>query len=813
MGNDGDLRERMRPVDRDEAEAERQALQRELEALRAMVESAPDGVFVVDPSGRYTDVNRAGSRMLGYTRDEIVGKALMDLIPAEDVPRFEQTWQRLLGGETVISDCKLRRKDGTFLPFEVSAAILPDGRGQGVIRETTARKQLEDALAAKHDDLVRAQAVAKVGSWRLDFRRKELRWSEETHRIYALPEVPQTIEAFMACVHPDDRPRVERAWGGAMAGNAYDIEHRIVAAGVVKWVRSKADFEFDEHHELVSLIGITHDITDLKAHEEALRIAQERHELALRGADLAAWDWNVVTGEVVFNARWAEMRGLRPDEVVGHIGACLSGIHPDDRPRVETAMQDHLQGRTPEYELEFRTRTKSGDWIWIFDRGRVLARDDSGRPTRMAGTELDVTARKRAEEARKRIEDQQTLLSEMGAALASSLEVGPTLASIGRLVTRDFADVCILYVIEEDGGIHRAEATVRDPSLEWVRDVLARSPVDRSRLPEVWSALEAQRSVLLSPLPPERAAAAATSEEHLRAMRAVAARSAILVPLFAHGRMVGILLLMSSSPSRLYQQTDVPFAEQIGQRAAFAISNANLYAETRRAVQTRDEVLGVVAHDLRNPLGAILVESHLLQRLTGQGDGAFKRSTETIQSAVMRMTRLVEDLLDVARLEDGGLIVAPGRIAPHGVVADAVAMQMAVARSASLALDLDLSGDLPEVWADRDRLLQIFENLIGNAIKFTAVEGSIRVGGASREGEVLFWVRDTGCGVSAEDLPRLFDRFWQARRDERQRGTGLGLPIAKGLVEAHGGQIWAESALGQGTTFFFTIPSAKSDPS
>ena len=751
--------------------------------------------------------------MLGYARDEIVGKAIMDLIPAEDVPRFEQTWQRLLGGETVISDWRLRRKDGTFLPFEVSAAFLADGRGQAFIREITGRKQLEDALAAKHDDLVRAQAVAKVGSWRLDFQRKQLRWSEETHRIYANPEVPQTFEAFMACIHPDHRPRVEQAWGGAMAGNAYDIEHRIVAAGAVKWVRSKADFEFDEHHELVSLIGITHDITDLKAHEEALRVAQERQELALRGADLAAWDWNVVTGEVVFNARWAEMRGLRPDEVVGHIDSCLSGIHPDDRPGIEKSMQDHLQGRTPEYELEFRTRTKSGDWIWIFDRGRVLERDGSGRPTRMAGTELDITSRRRAEEARKRIQDQQTLLSEMGAVLASSLELGPTLASIGRLVTRDFADVCMLYVIEEDGGIRRVEVTVRDPSLHWVRDVLARSPVDRSRLPEVWSELEAQRSVLLSPLSLERAATAATTEEHLRAMRAVAARSAILVPLFAHGRMVGMLSLLSASPTRLYEQTDVPFAEQIGQRAAFAISNANLYAETRRAVQTRDEVLGVVAHDLRNPLGAILVESHLLQRLTGQGDGSFKRSTEAIQRATMRMTRLVEDLLDVARLEEGGLIVAQGRMDARGVVAEAVSAQLAVARSASVELDLDLSGDLAEVWADWDRLLQIFENLIGNAIKFTAAEGRIRVGAASRDGEVLFWVRDTGCGVSAEDLPRVFDRFWQARKAERQRGTGLGLPIAKGLVEAHGGQIWLESALGQGTTFFFTIPIAKNDAS
>src|SRR6059058_4009863 len=141
MGNDGDLSQGMRTGEGDDAEAEHQLLQREIQALRAMVESAPDGVFIVDPSGRYTDVNRAGSRMLGYTRDEIVGKAILELIPVEDVPRFEQVWQRLLAGETVVSDWKLRRKDGDFRPFEVSAAILPDGRGQGFIREITVRKQ------------------------------------------------------------------------------------------------------------------------------------------------------------------------------------------------------------------------------------------------------------------------------------------------------------------------------------------------------------------------------------------------------------------------------------------------------------------------------------------------------------------------------------------------------------------------------------------------------------------------------------------------------------------------------------------------
>jgi len=117
---------------------------------------------------------------------------------------------------------------------------------------------------------------------------------------------------------------------------------------------------------------------------------------------------------------------------------------------------------------------------------------------------------------------------------------------------------------------------------------------------------------------------------------------------------------------------------------------------------------------------------------------------------------------------------------------------------------------LPELWADRDRLLQVFENLIGNAIKFTEAGGSITVGAAPREEEVLFWVADTGVGMAADDLPHVFERLWQASGGGRA-GAGLGLPIAKGIVEAHGGRIWVDSALGAGSTFFFTVPAAEGE--
>lgn len=144
-------------------------------------------------------------------------------------------------------------------------------------------------------------------------------------------------------------------------------------------------------------------------------------------------------------------------------------------------------------------------------------------------------------------------------------------------------------------------------------------------------------------------------------------------------------------------------------------------------------------------------------------------------------------------------------------MSDSVEAQKALASLASLDLRLAVPTHLPDVWVDRDRLLQVFENLISNAVKFTKPGGCITVGAEPRDEDVLFWVADTGAGIEAADLPHLFDRFWQARKAGRQ-GAGLGLPIVKGIIDAHGGRIWTDSQVDLGTTFFFTLPRVRPEP-
>jgi signal transduction histidine kinase len=161
-------------------------------------------------------------------------------------------------------------------------------------------------------------------------------------------------------------------------------------------------------------------------------------------------------------------------------------------------------------------------------------------------------------------------------------------------------------------------------------------------------------------------------------------------------------------------------------------------------------------------------------------------------------------------MEAGGIPLERARVPAAEIVADSVEAQRPRTSAASLELVVDLPADLPELWCDRHRLLQVLENLIGNAVKFTSPGGRITVGAQREPDDVRFWVRDTGAGIASEDLPRVFDRFWQANRADRS-GVGLGLPIVKGLVEAHGGQVWVDSDPGAGSTFSFTIPIAAAE--
>ncbi len=279
--------------------------------------------------------------------------------------------------------------------------------------------------------------------------------------------------------------------------------------------------------------------------------------------------------------------------------------------------------------------------------------------------------------------------------------------------------------------------------------------------------------------------------------------SVVCIPLGKAGAYTGVVCI-GWQAMRALPDDEKGWLATLAALADRVLTDHGARAALEQAIHSRDEVLGIVAHDLRNPLNVIAAAANSLhQRLP---DSLTRRPVERIIRAAQRAEHLIRDLLDIYAMEGGQFSIEKRPLDTTNAVLAALESQQGLAASSSVILASDLSPDLPAIEADEERLLEVLENLIGNAVKFSMAGGSVTVGASAQEGEVVIWVKDNGPGMAADHLSHLFDRFWQATKRDR-RGTGLGLTICKGIVEAHGGRIWAESQLGRGTTVSFTMPA------
>jgi len=237
-----------------------------------------------------------------------------------------------------------------------------------------------------------------------------------------------------------------------------------------------------------------------------------------------------------------------------------------------------------------------------------------------------------------------------------------------------------------------------------------------------------------------------------------------------------------------------------------SLSLAQRADEAERATHVRDDVLAVVSHDLRNPLNLVFTSSSFLLDIAGDLPPTHREQLGMIKRAAGQMNRLIQDLLEVSSVEAGHFPMEVRAEPVEPLVREACALLEHAAAQKSIHLTCQFDEDAPVVHADRERILQVFGNLVGNAVKFTPDGGEVRITAERVDGMVRFSVADTGAGIAEDELSHVFDRFWQARRS-RDGGAGLGLAIAQGIVKAHGGEMWAESELGRGSTFSFTLPA------
>ena len=516
---------------------------------------------------------------------------------------------------------------------------------------------------------------------------------------------------------------------------------------------------------------------------------------------------------VFFNAGAEKVFGYRATEVLGEP---LSFLLP---PRVRELHTGHVtqfaHGAVPARHMGARSpiegRRKSGE---IFPAEASISQVDLGGAKLFTAVLRDVTERARllaaANEARAAAEAAETrarFLAEAGAALDQSLDYETTLATLASLVVPFLADCSIIDVLDAGGNVQRVGLAHVDPAMRGVVEQLRTYPRATDRPFITRRAITTGEIERVDHVTREIILALSQDEDHFGIASALAPASFIVIPLRVREHVIGAMAFLRCGTPRPYADGELALASELARRAAQAVENARLYGAARSAIRARDDVLAVVSHDLRNPLSAISMCTTTLLEQPPADDAMRREMLDMVQQSVEWMHRIIQDLLDIASIEAGKLSVHRGRTPVAEI--QALARPSLEALTSNHRFDFSIAPGTPAVEADSDRLAQVLVNLVGNSAKFTPPQGEISVRVApDGERRVRFTVRDAGSGIPAGDLPHVFDRFWHARGTARTAGSGLGLAIAKGIVEAHQGEIWAESVVGIGSTFSFTIPSS-----
>ena len=386
------------------AEIARIAAQRQL-----ALDAARLGWWYYDPVARTSNWDDRSSEIFGvagktYLNDESVAQ----LIHPDNLPGLRAKVEAALDPRDpthFAAEFLIRRPDGAERWIEAHGIASFDGAEAdrravsfvGTVADITEQKQTEQTLRRSREDLARAQEVGQIGSWRLDMSRSSLVWSDENYHIFGVPlGTPMTYGGFLEIVHPDDRQYVDTRWQAALRGEPYDIEHRLVVDGQVKWVREKAYLERDRAGDVVGGFGITQDVTDRRLAIEALRESESRLRLAQASAGAGVWDWDVRTGRLKWSEELFNLFGLDPAKDEASWDSWIRLLHPDDREGAEGRIRTAMADRTS-LASDYRIVRPTGEVRWISALGTATY-DAAGEPQRMSGICIDITQRVRAEE-------------------------------------------------------------------------------------------------------------------------------------------------------------------------------------------------------------------------------------------------------------------------------------------------------------------------------------------------------------------------------------------------------------------------------
>ncbi len=355
---------------------------------------------IASGDGYFKRVNPAFERILGYRAQELVSRPFLEFIHPEDQESTRRELRKLVEGiPSIRFENRYRCRNGSYRWLSWTAMPQESGeRIYAVASDVTQHRQVEAAL--RESEHRYRQLLAAVTSYTYSVELRDGVPRATSHGAGCLAATGYAPEDFasdpylwITMVHPDDRDLVRQHTAQLLADDATSpVEHRILHRdGSLRWVRHKIVAHRNGERQLVRYDGLIEDITDRK-------VSEERFDLAVRGSDAGIWDWDVRANTVYFSFRWKSMLGYEDHEIGNDFREWENRLHPEDRERALATVQDYLEGRKTEYELEHRLRHKDGSYRWIIARGAAV-RDSTGKPYRMVGSHIDITDRKRAEEA------------------------------------------------------------------------------------------------------------------------------------------------------------------------------------------------------------------------------------------------------------------------------------------------------------------------------------------------------------------------------------------------------------------------------
>jgi PAS domain S-box-containing protein len=626
------------------------------------------------------------------------------------------------------------------------------------------------------DRLKVALRAGNCGVWDWDHVKQRGDWDEAQCALFGYKpgEFDGTLEAWSRRVHPDDHGRAVADFQRALASpeEEYSSAFRVLhPGGAVRHVQSLAFIHRDAGGQVVRVVGLNRDITHDFEMEESLRVAEERAKLALLGTNAGVWDRDLVSGVIYRDAIYNDLLGYVPGEIEGLEG-WLKLIHPDDKAEAEASLHAHLEGRADSYRCEYRMWHKDGRWVWMLDRGKVVKRDPAGRALRIVGTHTDITPRKTMEEQLRRSEELSLQLNQ--------------LARIGA------------WQVDMPSG-----------RTTWAPEIYRLCEVDLGFSPTVEKMLQfaaaESRPVF--------------SEAMTRLLREGTPFDLELSLQSARGnalwvRVLGRAELKAGRPVRAFG-----VFQDISARRDSEEMRRNLESQLFQAqkMETLGTLAGGIAHDFNNLLTGILGYQDLALDTLLEMDPA-RNYLGQAREASLRARELIDQILTFSR--QTGSEKLPVNLTQ---VAEDARRFLRATVPATISIEMESGPDCPRVLADSTQIHQVLLNLGSNAahamragggvitIKLTTItldENATGLPGSLAPGRyVRLDFSDTGHGMDEATLKRIFDPFFTTK--EVGQGTGLGLSVVHGIMEAHKGAITVRSAPGQGTTFTLHLPEAQ----